>query len=85
MPTVFIRPGRLFDPGPPPHNPALGLPRPLLGAPLDLVSTPLELISLRAGVVVAGFIALDGESHWLEGAMLCGVYLIAALTFFFTP
>lgn len=26
-----------------------------------------------------------GESNWLEGAMLCGVYLIAALTFFFTP
>ena len=58
---------------------------PLLGTPLDLVFTPLELVSLGAAVVVTGFIALDGESNWLEGAMLCGVYLIAALTFFFTP
>ncbi|MBA4115473.1 MAG: calcium/proton exchanger [Rubrobacter sp.] len=58
---------------------------PILGTPLDLVFTPLELVSLGAAVVVTGFIALDGESNWLEGAMLCGVYLIAALTFFFTP
>jgi Ca2+:H+ antiporter len=58
---------------------------PLLGTPLDLVFTPLELVSLGAAVVVSAFIALDGESNWLEGAMLCGVYLIAALTFFFTP
>ena len=58
---------------------------PLMGTPLDLVFTPLELVSLGAVVVVTAFIALDGESNWLEGAMLCGVYLIAALTFFFTP
>ena len=58
---------------------------PLLGHPLDLVFTPLELVSLGAAVVVTAFIALDGESNWLEGAMLCGVYVIAALTFFFTP
>jgi Ca2+:H+ antiporter len=35
--------------------------------------------------VVTAFIALDGESNWLEGAMLCGVYFIAALAFFFIP
>ena len=58
---------------------------PLMGTPLDLVFTPLELVSLGAAVVVTAFIALDGESNWLEGAMLCGVYIIAALTFFFTP
>jgi Ca2+:H+ antiporter len=58
---------------------------PLLGHPLDLVFTPLELVSLGAAVVVTAFIALDGESNWLEGAMLCGVYAIAALAFFFSP
>jgi Ca2+:H+ antiporter len=36
-------------------------------------------------VVVTGFVALDGRSNWLEGAMLCGVYVIAALAFFFSP
>ncbi len=58
---------------------------PLLGHPLDLVFTPLELVSLGAAVVVTAFIALDGESNWLEGAMLCGVYVIAALVPFFSP
>ena len=58
---------------------------PLLGHPLDLVFTPLELASLGAAVIVTAFIALDGESNWLEGAMLCGVYTIAALAFFFSP
>ncbi len=58
---------------------------PLLGHPLDLVFTPLELGALGAAVIVTAFIALDGESNWLEGAMLCGVYVIAALAFFFSP
>jgi Ca2+:H+ antiporter len=57
---------------------------PLLGHPLDLVFTPLELGALAAAVVLTGFVALDGESNWLEGAMLCGVYAIAALAFFFS-
>jgi Ca2+:H+ antiporter len=57
---------------------------PLLGHPLRLVFTPLELGSLGAAVVVTGFVALDGRSNWLEGAMLCGVYVIAALAFFFS-
>jgi Ca2+:H+ antiporter len=58
---------------------------PLLGHPLELVFSPLELGSLGAAVIVTAFIALDGESNWLEGAMLCGVYTIAALAFFFSP
>jgi Ca2+:H+ antiporter len=58
---------------------------PLLGAPLRLTFTPLELATLGAAVVVTGFVALDGKSNWLEGAMLCGVYVIAALAFFFSP
>ncbi|HZC18948.1 MAG TPA: hypothetical protein VE225_04490, partial [Rubrobacteraceae bacterium] len=58
---------------------------PLLGHPLDLAFSPLELGSLGAAVIVTAFVALDGESNWLEGAMLCGVYAIAALAFFFSP
>ena len=58
---------------------------PLLGNPLRLVFTPIELGALAAAVIVTGFIALDGKSNWLEGAMLCGVYTIAALAFFFSP
>ena len=58
---------------------------PFLGHPLDLVFTPLELGALVASVIVTAFVALDGRSNWLEGAMLCGVYAIAALAFFFSP
>jgi Ca2+:H+ antiporter len=57
---------------------------PLLGNPLRLVFTPLELGALGAAVLVTGFIALDGRSNWLEGAMLCGVYIISAIAFFFS-
>lgn len=49
-----------------------------LGHPLDLVFTPLELGALAAAVTVTAFISGDGESNWLEGAMLVGVYIIAA-------
>lgn len=66
-------------------TPVLVFLGPLLGHPLTLVFTPLELGALGAAVLATGFIALDGRSNWLEGAMLCGVYAIAALAFFFSP
>src|SRR5918995_6037326 len=65
-------------------TPILVFLEPLLGHPLHLIFTPLELAALGAAVVVTGFVALDGRSNWLEGAMLCGVYVIAALAFFFS-
>ncbi|QIN79719.1 calcium/proton exchanger [Rubrobacter marinus] len=58
---------------------------PLLGHPLDLTFTLLELGALGAAVVTTAFVAMDGKSNWLEGAMLIGVYVIAALAFFFSP
>jgi len=66
-------------------TPVLVFLGPLLGHPLDLVFTPLELGALAAAVIVTAFISVDCESNWLEGAMLCGVYVIAALAFFFSP
>ncbi len=57
---------------------------PLLGHPLNLTFTTLELGALGAAVIVTGFAALDGRSNWLEGAMLCGVYIISAIAFFFS-
>lgn len=57
----------------------------LIGEPLRLVFTPLELGALAVSVIITGFVALDGRSNWLEGAMLLGVYFISALAFFYTP
>ena len=58
---------------------------PLLGHPLDLTFTLLELGALGAAVITTAFVAMDGKSNWLEGAMLVGVYIISALAFFFSP
>ena len=52
---------------------------------LLLVFNDFELIILFGASLVAALIALDGESNWLEGAMLLAIYLIAALAFFFLP
>lgn len=57
----------------------------LLGERLLLVFNTYELIALVGASLITALIALDGESNWLEGAMLLGVYLIIALAFFFMP
>ncbi len=55
------------------------------GAPLDLIFTPFEVAAVTISVLIVGFVAMDGESHWMEGAMLVGVYLMLAIAFFFLP
>lgn len=57
----------------------------LFGTPLDLVFTPFEVAAVSISVLVVGFVAMDGESHWMEGVMLLGVYLILAIAFYFLP
>ena len=57
----------------------------LMGNPLTLEFNAFELLALTAAAVIAAFVALDGESNWLEGAMLLAVYIIIALAFFFLP
>jgi Ca2+:H+ antiporter len=57
----------------------------LMGHPLTLIFNPFELIALGAAVLVSILVASDGESNWLEGATLLGVYLILGLAFFFLP
>jgi len=55
----------------------------LVGHPLALEFTSFEIAALGAASVIAAFVSLDGESNWLEGAMLLIVYSILALAFFF--
>jgi Ca2+:H+ antiporter len=54
----------------------------LFGNPLQLIFNDLELIALIAGVIIMAFVSEDGESNWLEGAVLLTIYLILALGFF---
>ena len=56
-----------------------------MGNPMLLVFNEFELLALIVGVIIAVFVAEDGESNWLEGAELLAVYLILALAFFLLP
>jgi Ca2+:H+ antiporter len=58
----------------------------LIGKPMDLViHRPLELAGLVGATLITASVARDGESNWLEGAMLLGIYLLLALAFFYLP
>jgi Ca2+:H+ antiporter len=52
------------------------------GHEMDLVFAPLEVAAVAAAVGISALIALDGESNWLEGALLVIVYLILAAAFY---
>lgn len=51
------------------------------GAILSFVLSPLLLVSLALAVVVTAFIVFDGESIWLEGLALIGLYCLIAAAF----
>jgi Ca2+:H+ antiporter len=57
----------------------------LFGNPLDLIFSPFEVAAVTISVLIFGFVAMDGESHWMEGVMLVGVYLMLAVAFYFLP
>lgn len=57
----------------------------LVGQPMNLVVTPLELVAIVAAVLIANSVVRDGESNWLEGVLLLGVYVILAFAVFFYP
>lgn len=49
--------------------------------PLTLVFTPMLIVSVVIAVILAAFITFDGESNWMEGAVLIAVYAIIATSF----
>jgi Ca2+:H+ antiporter len=62
--------------------PALVLISQIFGlASLTLVLSPLLVVVLLLSVILAAFIAFDGESTWLEGASLIVLYVIVATAF----
>ena len=42
-----------------------------------------ETPAVAAAAGIPALIAFDGESNWLEGALLLGVYAILAVSFFY--
>ncbi len=53
------------------------------GQPMDLVFSELEVVAVAVATGASALVALDGESNWLEGAMLVAVYAVLGVAFYF--
>lgn len=51
------------------------------GAVLTLALPPLLLAALLLAAVVAAYVVVDGQSTWLEGCTLIGLYLVVSAAF----
>ncbi len=67
-------------------TPALVLVSILIGgAPLTLVVSPLLAGSMALSAILTFAIVFDGESNWLEGLALVGLYVIVAASVWWGP
>ncbi len=53
--------------------------------PMDLLFSPFEVVAVGLAVGIGTLVAQDGESNWLEGALLVAVYLILGVAFYYLP
>ncbi len=51
------------------------------GAQLTLVLAPLLVVALGLAAILTTTIIYDGESDWLEGLALVGLYAVIAISF----
>jgi Ca2+:H+ antiporter len=65
--------------------PALVLAGWAIGQPLTLYFQQFETVVLVASVILVNTLIQDGRSNYMEGAMLCSLYLVAALSFWVEP
>lgn len=57
----------------------------IVDVPMSLYFSTFETAVMFVSVFITNLVILDGESNWLEGAMLLSTYLVIALAFFFYP
>ncbi|KAF8422544.1 Sodium/calcium exchanger protein-domain-containing protein [Tirmania nivea] len=57
----------------------------IIGQPMSLYFQTFETVVFFVSVLVANFLILDGKSNYLEGAMLIGIYVIIAVSFYVYP
>ncbi|MCA1686316.1 MAG: hypothetical protein LC745_10120, partial [Planctomycetia bacterium] len=53
--------------------------------PMGLLFSPMEVAAVLLAAILARMVSEDGESNWLEGAMLLMIYAILGTAFFFLP
>ncbi|KAG5913342.1 hypothetical protein E4U42_001270 [Claviceps africana] len=57
----------------------------IMDKPMTLYFTLFETVCLFVSAFIVNFLVLDGRSNYLEGALLCAVYVIIAVVAFFFP
>ncbi|KAG6001039.1 hypothetical protein E4U21_004765 [Claviceps maximensis] len=57
----------------------------IMDKPMTLYFTLFETVCLFVSAFIVNFLVLDGRSNYLEGALLCAVYIIIAVVAFFFP
>ncbi|KAI9822085.1 MAG: hypothetical protein M1826_000545 [Phylliscum demangeonii] len=57
----------------------------IIDRPMTLHFAPFETMVFFLSVIVVNYLIQDGESNYLEGAMLLGTYIIIALAFYVYP
>lgn len=57
----------------------------IVDVPMSLYFSTFETAVMFVSVFITNLVILDGESNWLEGAMLLSTYLVVALAFFYYP
>ena len=57
----------------------------LMGREMDLTFSQFEVVAIALSAYVTRALIYDGESTWIEGLMLIGVYLMLGIGFFFLP
>ncbi len=56
-----------------------------LGSPMSLVFNAFEITAIGLSVLAVVLVSIDGESNWLEGLQLLGVYVILGIVFYLIP
>jgi Ca2+:H+ antiporter len=57
----------------------------IMGKDMNLIFSPLELVAIVMAIALTRGLTYDGESSWLEGLMLIGVYLLFGIAFLHQP
>lgn len=57
----------------------------MIGRAMTLYFSLFETVSLFVATFMVNFLVLDGRSNYLEGALLCAVYIIVAIVAFYYP
>lgn len=57
----------------------------LMGQPMNLDFNPFEILAVAIAVLITNSISTDGNSNWLEGALLLITYGVVGAAFYFHP